>query len=30
VAVALAGRAGSRLARAVLAAEVSRHTLIRS
>jgi transposase len=29
VAVALAGRAGSRLARAVLAAEVSRHTLIR-
>jgi hypothetical protein len=29
VAAALAGRAGSRLARAVLAAEVSRHTLIR-
>ena len=29
VAAALAGRAGSRLARAVLAAQVSRHTLIR-
>ena len=29
VAVALAGRAGSRLARAVLAVQVSRHTLIR-
>ena len=29
VAAALCGRAGSRLARAVLAAEVSRHTLIR-
>ena len=29
VAAALAGRAGSRLARAVLAVEVSRHTLIR-
>jgi transposase len=30
VAAALAGRAGSRLARVVLAAEVSRHTLIRA
>ena len=30
VAAALCGRAGSRLARAVLAAEVSRHTLIRA
>ena len=29
VAAALAGRAGSRLARAVLAVQVSRHTLIR-
>ncbi len=29
VAAALCGRAGSRLARAVLAVEVSRHTLIR-